>query len=132
MVIDVADDLRDAMVPSFLLQPLVENAIRHGIERVPGGGRLMIQARREGTDRLRIEVSDDGVGLHPALLPRPGSGLGVPTTRERLRHLYGDAQTFELVDAVPRGTMAIVTMPLRRVEPSDAAQAPSLRAEEVA
>lgn len=132
VVIDVADDLRDAMVPSFLLQPLVENAIRHGIERVPGGGRLMIQARREGTDRLRIEVSDDGVGLHPALLPRPGSGLGVPTTRERLRHLYGDAQTFELVDAVPRGTMAIVTMPLRRVEPSDAAQAPSLRAEEVA
>lgn len=119
VVIEVPDELREAMVPSFLLQPLVENAIRHGIERVPSGGRLLIRASREGADRLRIEVHDDGVGLHSALPPRRGSGLGLPTTRERLRHLYGDAQTFALKDGTPRGAIAVVTLPLRRVEASD-------------
>jgi hypothetical protein len=120
VTIDVPDEVRDAAVPSFLLQPLVENAVRHGIERVPGGGHLVVTVRREadaaGMPRLRVEVRDDGAGLAAPAPRRDGSGLGVRTTRERLRHLYGDAHSFELVDAPPRGTAAVVTLPFRKID----------------
>jgi signal transduction histidine kinase len=133
VTIDVSAEVRDAMVPSFLLQPLVENAIRHGIERVPGGGTLAVIGRRDDT-RLRLEVRDDGAGLNAPRRASDGSGLGVRTTRERLKHLYGDGQTFELVPLTPRGTTAIVTLPLRHApeEADSTERAPFERAEEVA
>jgi len=79
-------------LPPMLLQPIVENAVRHGIARCPGGGRLTICASRVDA-RLVLEVGDDGPG--PSLsLARDGAttgGLGMETTRQRLRYLYGDA-----------------------------------------
>jgi two-component system, LytTR family, sensor kinase len=109
----------DARVPSFLLQPLVENAVRHGIERTPDGGHVEIAAWRDG-DWLHVEVRDDGAGLRAstasaltASAPSAGGGHGLRTTRERLRHLYGDAQSFALrgPPSGGRGAVAAVRLP---------------------
>jgi len=94
---EVAPDVTSAQVPPMLLQPLVENAIRHGVCRSPDGGRLTIAARRQDT-RLALEVCDDGPG--PAVSRarvESGSGVGLENTRQRLTHLYGDASRLELV-----------------------------------
>jgi len=106
----IAPDVLDARVPAFLLQPLVENAVRHGVERAPDGGRVELAAWREG-EWLHVEVRDDGAGLAAPNGSRAG-GLGLHTTRERLRHLYGDAGAFEL-RAAPggRGAVAAVRIP---------------------
>jgi len=94
---DVAPDVASAQVPPMLLQPLVENAIRHGVSRSPAGGRLTIAARREDT-RLALEVRDDGPGPSvSSARAESGSGLGLENTRQRLTHLYGDASRLELV-----------------------------------
>jgi len=119
----IAPDVLDARVPSFLLQPLVENAVRHGIERTPDGGHVELAAWRDGA-WLHVEVRDDGAGLRPAGAAggagsaegRPrgggtGGGHGLRTTRERLRHLYGDAQGFELRPNTERGVVAAVRLP---------------------
>jgi sensor histidine kinase YesM len=91
----VADEALDALVPNMILQPLVENAIRHGIGPRREGGSIEIAASREG-DGLRLRVEDDGLGADPASLVGGGGGLGLSNTRARLRHLYGDAHEFEL------------------------------------
>ena len=75
-------------MPSLLLQPLVENAIKHGVARKAGLGHIDISARREG-DKLRLEVRDDGVGLSEDALTALQKGIGVSTTRARLQHLFG-------------------------------------------
>jgi two-component system LytT family sensor kinase len=87
--IDVEAEVLDAAVPHMALQPLVENAIRHGIGRRATPGLIVLRARREG-DELRIVVQDDGPGFdsQPA---SPGLGLGLANTRARLKQLYGDA-----------------------------------------
>ena len=87
--------VRNARVPPMLLQPLAENAIRHGVTRRPTGGCLTLSAARRG-DRLVLEVGDDGPG--PTTLDEPdrGSGVGLENTRQRLAHLYGDDQRLEL------------------------------------
>lgn len=100
----VPDDLRGARVPSFVLQPLVENAIRHGIAKRTEAGRIEIAARRAG-DRLVLTVTDDGPGPNGA-----GDGMGLANTRERLQRLYGDA-TVALAPQHP-GAVATITMPL--------------------
>jgi two-component system sensor histidine kinase AlgZ len=94
---DVAPDVVSAQLPPMLLQPLVENAIRHGVSRSPDGGRLTIIARRQDT-RLALEVCDDGPGPSGSRAPlESGSGVGLEKTRQRLSHLYGDASRVELV-----------------------------------
>jgi LytS/YehU family sensor histidine kinase len=112
--IRVAPDAGDALVPSFLLQPLVENAIRHGIERRPGAGRLEVVARRR-LDVLEIEVRDDGAGFDPDTM-REGTGLRV--TRERLVQLYGDAHHFALRLRVGDGVIASLSIPYRPAVPA--------------
>ena len=93
----VAPDVASAQVPPMLLQPLVENAIRHGVSRSPSGGHLTITARRENT-RLALEVRDDGPGPSVAdARAEPGSGVGLENTRQRLTHLYGAESRLELV-----------------------------------
>ena len=88
----------DALVPSLLLQPLVENAIRHGIETHSGQGRIWIRAARTG-DRVVITVRDSGsIGRDSSLAPAivdgaPGGGIGLANLRSRLLQLYGDAQS---------------------------------------
>ena len=106
--IDVPPDARTVKVPSFLLQPLVENAVRHGIAARIGPGRVTIRARRqEGT--LRIEVADDGVGPAAPI----ADGVGLATTRARLQRLYGDAQSLALSPGENGGAVAVVTLPAR-------------------
>jgi two-component system, LytTR family, sensor kinase len=111
----VADPLRDAAVPGFVLQPLVENAIRHGLAPRPEGGRVELSARTEGGD-LVLSVRDDGQGLPPEA--GRGTGVGLANTRERLAMLYGSAARVTLAPAEPRGTVATVHLPWRRLETS--------------
>ena len=96
---DVADDLTSAQLPPMLLQPLVENAIRHGVARLPNGGTLEISAARAG-GRLVLEVRDDGPDppAAPETTERAG-GLGLDNTRRRLAHLYGSDQSLALTRA---------------------------------
>ncbi len=102
--------LMAAMIPSFSIQHLVENAIRHGITKDPDAGRLRIEARRDG-DHLEVSVSDDGPGIDPGIdFP---TGHGISQTRERLNSLYGNDASLELVQAEGGGTVAILRVPFR-------------------
>jgi signal transduction histidine kinase len=106
---DIPAELTAARVPNLILQPLVENAIKHGVSAQPGAGRVAISARRED-GMLVLRVRDDGPGLSD--LPRPGgSGVGLANTRERLRQLYGDEQRLDLVNAPEGGLEVSVTLP---------------------
>jgi anti-sigma regulatory factor (Ser/Thr protein kinase) len=102
------DALGSEAVPSLLLQPLLENAIRHGLAPVREGGCVSVRAHLEG-DRLHLSVEDDGVGLHPDLR----SGIGLSNVQERLRTLYAQAAEF-LIGARPggRGTLVTIVIPL--------------------
>lgn len=101
-----------ARVPHFLLQPLVENAVRHGIEPRARPGHILITARR-CQDDLAIEISDDGAGLGAEAPGRGRPGVGLTVTRERLRTLYGARQRCELEAAPGGGTVATVRIPFR-------------------
>jgi two-component sensor histidine kinase len=94
---DVAADVRGALLPPMVLQPLLENAIRHGIARASCGGTLAIVARRDG-GRLALEIRDDGVGPPDGTSgdAARGSGVGLGNTSRRLAHLYGADQRLEL------------------------------------
>jgi LytS/YehU family sensor histidine kinase len=91
--LDVDAGVQDALVPNFLLQPLVENAIRHGIGPLARPGRIDIRAYRHGAD-LQLEVRDTGLGLPPDRLIALNKGVGLANTRARLEHLYGTAHQF--------------------------------------
>jgi two-component system, LytTR family, sensor kinase len=99
-----------AMIPSFALQHLVENAIRHGIAKEPDAGQLIIAARRDG-EVLEITVTDDGPGIDPEMsLPK---GHGIENTRERLDALYGDKASLVVVRRAEGGTIATLRVPYR-------------------
>jgi two-component system, LytTR family, sensor kinase len=108
--IDAAPDTLDAQVPSLIMQPLVENAIRHGIEPHARPGRIELRARRQG-DELTLEVLDNGDGF-PAGGP-VSEGIGLSNTRARLRTLYGDAHEFEMSSAPGRGLQVRLMIPFR-------------------
>jgi two-component system, LytTR family, sensor kinase len=101
----VPDELRHARVPTFVLQPLVENAIRHGVAKRTDAGRIEIAARRAG-DRLVLTVTDDGPGPNGS----GNGGVGLANTRARLEHLYGDASV--VLEGTAPGAVATITMPL--------------------
>ncbi len=110
--VDLPVETYDAMVPNMLLQPLVENAVRHGVAPHPGPGRVEIEAARDG-QRLGIVVRDTGAGM-AANTPNEGrTGVGLRTTRERLEKLYGTAQELALVN-VPGGFETRIMLPFRR------------------
>jgi signal transduction histidine kinase len=111
VVRDVDLSTLDAAVPSLLVQPLVENAIRHGTSRRAGGGQLEIATRRLGRSLL-IEVRDDGPGLPADGMPDEGIGIG--HTRARLAHLYGAESTLELESRPGGGTTARLRLPYVR------------------
>jgi LytS/YehU family sensor histidine kinase len=101
-------------VPPLLLQPLVENAVVHGLEPSVRGGRVMLRAHVEGA-MLVLEVQDDGLGMHtPAR--RPGAGLALANIRQRLVGRHGSGATLTLSAASP-GTLARITMPIDRPAP---------------
>jgi sensor histidine kinase YesM len=101
---DVAPDATRAAMPALMLQPLAENAVRHGIEQLPDGGVVNVSASRDG-DRLRIDIFNSG-----KLASASSNGIGLRNTRERLQHLYGDDATFSLVNAAG-GVLASLTIP---------------------
>ena len=120
VTVDVEPAAMDAAVPNLLLQPLVENALKHGVAPRPDGGSVTVRARADG-DVLRVEVHDDGGALAGREAPA-GPGLGLANTRARLERLYGrDARLRVSGDA--DGTRAIVELPLRHAEAASAAGA---------
>jgi signal transduction histidine kinase len=118
IVMEVEEEVLDAAVPRLLLQPLLENAVRHGIEPCATAGEVRLTARRGGEDLLWIEVLDDGTGPVDAG-SRPGVGLS--NTRARLRHLYNERARLTLRRRDPRGACVTIELPLR----SRAAPAPA-------
>jgi signal transduction histidine kinase len=104
-------ELRGARLPAMLLQPLVENAIIHGLEPKIEGGTVTVEASaRAGL--LEICVSDTGLGLDDTQTAAKGTGVGVTTTRERLQVLYGPRAALTLIPAQPHGVLARLTLPL--------------------
>ena len=112
VVLEIAPDTLDAEVPHLLLQPLVENAVRHGISRISSGGEIRIAANHDGCD-LHLRVSDNGPGLHHGDSSPPKMGVGLKATRERLETLFGDAQSIEVREPAEGGVEACVRIPFR-------------------
>jgi two-component sensor histidine kinase len=104
--LDIAAETKEALVPAFLLQPLVENAVRHGLEPGSGNGLLTIRAVREGAV-LHLSVTDNGCGLPEGKPPR--EGIGLSNTRARLHELYGEAAVLEL--RATNGLCVEITLP---------------------
>ena len=121
---DVDPAMLSAMVPSMLLQPLFENAIRHGLEGRLSGGMVALSARQVG-DVLQMNVVDDGVGLPRNWRMEACSGLGVRVTRERLEALYSGAggDNFTICRRKGGGTEVIIRIPLHRTGGEDHATA---------
>jgi two-component system LytT family sensor kinase len=116
---DIDPETLDILVPSILLQPLIENSIKHGLEPRIHGGTVTLRSRLHG-DRVRIEVADDGVGMvsQPAsALRRDGNGIGMKNVRERLEVLYGLQARFTVVSNPGRGTTVSIELPVR-LDPS--------------
>ncbi|MBL8860578.1 MAG: histidine kinase [Planctomycetes bacterium] len=111
--VDVAPEVLDAAVPDLLLQPLVENALQHGIEQRPGPGSVRIWARREG-ELLAIDVQDDGVGVGASAATN-GTRTGLASTQARLAALFGERATLTLWPNARGGTTASLRLPYRAV-----------------
>ncbi|MCC6317546.1 MAG: histidine kinase [Gemmatimonadaceae bacterium] len=109
--VDLPDEVRHARVPHLILQPLVENAIRHGVSVRQAPGRILITARRVG-ERLRVTVEDDGVGLSAS--PREArSGIGLRNVVDRLRQLYGTDHALQLRERPGGGAIVEFEVPFR-------------------
>jgi two-component sensor histidine kinase len=123
VLVNVADDTREAMVPNLVLQPLVENAIRHGAASTGGLGRILVKAVRVD-GRLRMEVHDNGAGPRTAERPRTRQGVGVKNTRARLEQMYGADGRLELSHCPIGGTVAAVEIPYRSAAAPSVAHPP--------
>ncbi len=117
--IDVPPETRDVVVPAMSVQPLVENAVRHGVERRAGSGQIHLTARASRQD-VELTVSDDGIGIDskrvPALLAGAGGGIGLSNVDGRLRATFGDRYALRLESRPGKGTRAIMTVPNLRGE----------------
>jgi two-component system LytT family sensor kinase len=102
---EIDSDTLDASVPNLVLQPLVENALRHGIGPKVGGGKVEVIARRLG-DQLQLVVRDNGLGLSTDAMNSFKTGVGLSNTRSRLQHLYGDRHRLEF-HTPPGGGLAV-------------------------
>ena len=111
VVFDVDSDTLDALVPNLLLQPLVENAIKHGIGPRPTPGHITVRARRRGA-MLELDVQDNGVGLSAARLTDFNRGVGLSNTRSRLDHLYGSLHRFEFRQPAEGGLLVYIAIPM--------------------
>jgi len=109
--VQIGDDARDALVPNLILQPLVENAVKHGVDKVSGTGKIRIVGRRE-VDRLVLSVSDNGPGPQK-IAKLDEAGVGLANIRQRLEQLYGSAQSLTLAESPSGGTVAQIVMPFR-------------------
>jgi signal transduction histidine kinase len=112
--IQVPNGLKAVPLPPMMLQTLAENAIKHGLEPMPGGGTIWILGREAG-DKVSLTVADDGRGFSE---DSTGTGIGLKNVRERLRLGYGDAAAFSIAANFPRGVAATLTVP--RAGPGEA------------
>jgi two-component system, LytTR family, sensor kinase len=120
-ILKVEPDVLDALVPTFVLQPLVENAIRYSTAERLGISCVEVQAWEEG-GYLRLRVLDDGPGLPPGWDPERDVGIGISNTRERLRRLYGDREQYFSIRSEPgKGVQVDLTFPLRAEDPRQTA-----------
>jgi LytS/YehU family sensor histidine kinase len=101
--------VRNALVPEFILQPLVENAIRHGVAKRSEAGLIEIGAQETNGD-LMLRVQDNGPGYQPAST----AGVGISNTRARLKTLFGEAGKLEILNGAGSGTVATVRFPIKR------------------
>jgi two-component system LytT family sensor kinase len=119
VTVDVPPETRGAVVPAMSVQPLVENAVRHGVERRAGSGHVSITARVAGSD-VELCVRDDGVGIEPERLPAvlagAGGGIGISNVDARLRATFGDRYALRIESSPGHGTKAIMTVPNLRGE----------------
>lgn len=111
-----ADGCRDIAMPPMLLQPVIENAVAHGLEPKVEGGRIIVRATCRD-DQLCIEVSDTGAGLGNAP-PKPGGGVGLSNLRARLRSVYGPSARVQLLENEPCGITVRLLLPLKEMLPS--------------
>jgi sensor histidine kinase YesM len=109
--IELPDELRQFRMAPMLLQPLVENAVAHGLEPKVEGGEIVFSAGVEG-QHVAIRISDTGVGLSDAAPRKPGGGVGLSNIHERLRSLYGGAAKVELLENQPCGMTVRLMLPL--------------------
>lgn len=109
---EIAPETLDALVPNLILQPLVENAIRHGISLNDSAGVIVINAYCDD-HMLRISVCDDGPGLESGWRMEESGGIGLANTSERLKHLYGTTHRFELRNGANGGMTAAIAIPFR-------------------
>jgi two-component system LytT family sensor kinase len=126
VVKEIAPETLDIIVPSMLLQPLIENSIKHGLEPRISGGTVTLRSRID-EGRLLLEIEDDGVGIEPggpttapvSGLVREGSGIGMRNVRERIQVLYGEEAQVDIVSRPGRGTRVSLRMPLATREEGD-------------
>lgn len=126
VVKEISPDTLNIIVPSMLLQPLIENSIKHGLEPRISGGTVTLRSRVD-EGRLLLEIEDDGVGIEPggpttapvSGLVREGSGIGMRNVRERIQVLYGDEASVDIVSRPGRGTRVSLRMPLATREEGD-------------
>ena len=112
VVTDVSAEALESRVPNLLLQPLVENAIQHGVSPKRGPGRVTVSGRVVD-EQLQLEVSDDGVGIEDGQIKRAREGIGLSNTRERLSRLYGASSQLVLKSEPGRGTVVSIVLPCR-------------------
>jgi sensor histidine kinase YesM len=110
---DLAPDTWEAAVPAFVLQPLIENAVRHAIAPRESGGAITLEARRSG-EMLQVSIVDDGPGVRDEHQGNGTGRIGLTNTRDRLRQLYGDRGRLQLVSVPGGGTRATIEIPFRR------------------
>ena len=117
--IDVPHEARHAVVPAMSIQPLVENAVRHGVERRAGSGQVSITASLIDGD-VELRVSDDGAGIEPERVPQvlagAGGGIGISNVDARLRATFGERYALRIESELSRGTTAIMRVPNFRGE----------------
>jgi len=104
---DIDPQALTAMIPNLILQPIVENAVRHGVARQTDPGHISIRARRQGA-RLIMSVEDNGPGLKPS---SNGSGIGLSNTRARLEQFYGSDFSFQIANSAGRGATVTLDVP---------------------
>ena len=112
IIVDFPEETREALVPNLILQPLLENAVRHGIAPKPEGGTVTVRGLRKG-DRLLIEVADDGRGFQGESTELLRNGLGLSNTKERLALLYGKNHGFDLGRGSQGGACVVLDIPFR-------------------
>lgn len=107
---NIESEALDALVPNLILQPLVENAIKHGISRQKAGGKIAVSAFRN-SEQLMLEISDDGPGANNPDQLEYSSGLGLRNTRARLQQLYADRQSLRLSNSSGQGLTVTIAIP---------------------